>query len=96
MINWDVVMWTCITLGVMIGIFGIVISIISAVNMKRRREQVGKIHTTLKIGSKILFAGGFYGKVVRIDEEDETIGVEVAPKTIVTVSRFAIQGIDNT
>ena len=39
-----------------------------------------------------MFAGGFYGKVVRMGDE-EIIGVEIAPKTIVDVSRFAVQAI---
>ena len=94
MINWEVILWTCVTIGVLIGVFAMILSIISAVNMKKRRKDMADIHTTLAIGSKVMFAGGFYGKVVRIGE-DEVIGIEIAPKTIVDVSRYAIQGIDN-
>lgn len=92
MINWEVVLWTCITLAVLMGIFGLILSIISAVNMRKRRKEVGDIHTTLAIGTKVMFAGGILGKVVRMGE-DEFIGVEVAPKTIIDVSRYSIQGI---
>lgn len=93
-INWEVVLWTCITIAVLMGVFGLILSIISAVNMKKRRKQVGDIHTTLAIGSKVMFGGGIYGKVVRMGE-DEVIGVEIAPKTIIDISRYAIQAIDN-
>lgn len=92
MINWEVILWTCITIAVLMGIFGLILSIISAVNMKKRRTEIGDIHTTLAIGTKVLFAGGFVGKIVRLGEE-EIIGIEIAPKTIVDVSRFAIQQI---
>lgn len=92
--NWEVIIWTCVTIGVLIGVFAIILSVISAVNMRKRRKEVADIHTTLAIGSKVMFAGGFYGKVVRLGE-DEIIGIEIAPKTIVDVSRFAIQAIDN-
>ena len=34
-----------------------------------------------------------YGKVVRMGE-DEVIGVEIAPKTIIDISRFAVQAIE--
>ena len=61
MINWEVILWTCITIGVMVGIFAIILAIISAVNMKKRREQIGDIHTTLTVGTKIMFAGGICG-----------------------------------
>ena len=92
MINWEVVLWTCITLAVLMGIIGLILSIISAVNMRKRRKEVGDIHTTLALGTKVMFAGGILGKVVRMGE-DEFIGVEVAPKTIIDVSRYSIQAI---
>ena len=91
--NWEVIIWTCVTVGVLIGIFGIILTAISAVNMKKRREQMAEMHTTLTIGSKVMFAGGIYGKVVRMGE-DEVIGVEIAPKTIIDISRFSVQAIE--
>ena len=93
MINWEVVLWTCITIAVLMGIFGMILSIISAVNMRKRRKEVGDIHTTLSVGTKVMFAGGIYGKVVRMGE-DEVIGVEIAPKTIIDITRFAVQAIE--
>ena len=60
--------------------------------MKKRREQIGDLHTTLGVGSKVMFAGGIYGKVVRMSDE-EIIGVEIAPRTIIEISRFAVQEI---
>lgn len=94
-INWEVVLWTFITVVVMAGLFVTILSIVSAVNMRKRRQQVGTIHTTLKQGSRVMFAGGIYGKVVRINGTDEIIGVEVAPKTVIEISRFAVQAVDN-
>ena len=94
MINWEVILWTCVTVGVLVGIFGIIVTAISAVNMKKRREQMSDLHTTLTIGSKVMFAGGIYGKVVRMSAEDEVIGVEIAPKTIIDISRFSVQAIE--
>ena len=61
--------------------------------MRKRRQEVGDIHTTLAIGKRVMFAGGIYGKVVRMNDTDEIIGVEVAPKTIIDISRFAVQEI---
>lgn len=94
MINWEVILWTCVTIGVLLGAFGLVLTIISSSNIKKRRQQMADIHTTLAIGSKVMFAGGIYGKVVRMNGDDEVIGVEIAPKTIIDISRFAIQAIE--
>lgn len=93
MINWEVILWTCITIAVLMGIIGMILTIISSVNMRKRRKEIGDIHTTLAVGSKVMFAGGIYGKVVRLGE-DEVIGVEIAPKTIIDISRYAIQAIE--
>ena len=94
MINWEVILWCCITIAVLMGIIGLILTFISAKNMRKRREQMAEIHTTLAVGSKVMFAGGIYGKVVRINGDDEVIGVEIAPKTIIDISRFSIQGIE--
>ena len=61
-----------------------ILSFISAPNMRKRREALGEVHTELKIGSKIMFAGGIYGKVVGIEEE--TVNVEVARGTVIQIS----------
>ena len=92
MINWEVILWTCVTIAVLLGIIGLALTIVSSVNMRKRRKQVGEIHTTLAVGCKVLFGGGIVGKVVRMGD-DEFIGVEIAPKTIIEISRFAIQQI---
>ena len=92
MINWEVILWTCITIAVLMGVIAMILTIVSAVNMRKRRKEVGEIHTTLAVGSKIMFAGGFYGKVVKICGE-ETLRVELAPNVVVEISRYAVQGI---
>ncbi len=88
-INWEVIGWTCITLAVILGIFGTIIAFVSAKNVRKRRKTMGEVHTELKIGSQVMFAGGIYGKVVGIEEE--TVNVEVAKSTVIKISRYAIQ-----
>ncbi len=92
MINWEVILWTCVTIVVLMGIFGIVAAVVSAKNMRARRENMKEIYTELKIGSQVMFAGGIYGKVVGI--ENETVNVEVAKGTVIKISRFAIQSLE--
>ena len=89
-INWEVIGWTCITLAFIMGIIALVLAIISA---RKRRGELAEVHTELKIGSQVMFAGGIYGKVVGI--EDETVNVEVAKGTVIKISRFAIQSLEN-
>lgn len=90
--NWEVIAWTLITVGVLLAAYIAIMSLMSARSMKKRREEVGKIHTTLRVGTKIVFAGGLYGRVVKINK-DETVDVEISKGNIVTASRYSIQEI---
>ena len=91
-INWEVILWTCITLAVLMSIIGLILYAISAKNVRSKRKELGEVHTELKVGSRIMFAGGVYGKVVGIDDED-TLRVEVASKVVITISRCAVQSL---
>ena len=93
-INWEVIIWTCVTLAVLMGIIGIILYAISAMNLRKKRESLGKVHTEMKAGSQIMFAGVIYGKIVGFDGEDK-LRVEVAPKVIITISRYAVQELLN-
>lgn len=91
-INWEVVIWTCITVGVLLGIASLILIFISARNLKKRRSELKDVHVELKPGMKVMFCGGFYGKVVSVAQEK--VEIEMAKNTVVTVSRYAIQNIE--
>ena len=52
----------------------------------------GDVYSPVLHGTGISAAGGVYGKVVGIDNED-TLRVEVAPKVVITISRYAVQSL---
>lgn len=45
----------------------------------------------IKVGARILFAGGIYGKIVRI--KNDVIDVEVNKSTVIQISRYSIQNV---
>ena len=91
MINWEVILWTCITVAVLAGIVAIILIFISARNVRKRSSELKDIHIELKAGMKIMFCGGVYGKVVKVG--DETVEVEVAKNVVITISRYSIQRV---
>ncbi|MGG7059131.1 preprotein translocase subunit YajC [Clostridium nigeriense] len=91
MINWEVVIWTCITVAVLAGIIALILIFISAKNIKKRTSELKDIHVELKPGMKIMFCGGIYGKIVSVAKEN--VEVEVAKNTVITISRYSIQNI---
>lgn len=90
-IDWEVILWTCVTMAVAAGVVGLVLSVVSAKSLRKRRESIEKVHTELRIGSQIIFGGGIYGRIVAI--EAETVNVEIAKSTIIKISRYAIQSL---
>lgn len=89
--NWEVIFWTCATLFVIVVVVALGLAIVSALNVRKRRDELAEVHTELAIGCKVLCCGGIYGKVVGINDNDEVVNVEVAKGTVITISRYAIQ-----
>ena len=91
MVNMTVIIWTCVTVAVLIGICALVLLFISSRNMKKNREAMRELQGAIKVGAKILFAGGIYGKIVRI--KNDVIDVEVNKSTVIQISRYSIQNV---
>lgn len=91
--NWEVILWTCITIGFLLVIAGIIITIISMSNFKKRKESLTQVHETLKKGARVIFCGGIYGTVENID--GDIVEIEIAKGTNLKVSRYSIQSIEN-
>ena len=89
--NWNVVMFSCVTVIVMLGIFAIILSVISARNMKKNRQSMQELQNKIQIGARILFGGGIYGKIVKIKED--VIDVELSKGLVIQISRYGIQDV---
>ena len=89
--NTTVIIWTCVTVAVLIGICALVLIFISSRNMKKNREAMRDLQGAIKVGARILFAGGIYGKIVRI--KNVVIDVEVNKSTVIQISRYSIQNV---
>ena len=61
-INSEVIIWTCVTVAVLVGICAIVLIAMSSRNMKKNREAMRDLQGAIKVGARIMFAGGIYGK----------------------------------
>lgn len=89
--NTTVIIWTCVTVAVLIGICALVLLFISSRNMKKNREAMRDLQGAIKVGARILFAGGIYGKIVKI--KNDVIDVEVNKSTVIQISRYSIQNV---
>jgi preprotein translocase subunit YajC len=58
---------------------------------RRRQSQQQQTLDELRVGDEVLTAGGIYGTISEVHEDEVT--VEIAPKTEVRVARRAIAGV---
>jgi preprotein translocase subunit YajC len=58
---------------------------------RKRQNAQRQAHSELQVGDDVLTAGGVYGRVTGID--DDEVRVEIAPKVQVRVARRAIAAI---
>lgn len=89
--NLTVIVWTCVTVAVLIGICALVLLFISSRNMKKNREAMRELQGAIKVGARIMFAGGIYGKIVKI--KNDVIDVEINKSTVIQISRYSIQNV---
>lgn len=90
--NWEVVLWTCGTVAVLLIIAALVLSFMSARNMKKSRERMADLQKNIKMGASVMFSGGIYGKIVGI--KDDVIDVEVGKGVVLQISRYSIQSAE--
>jgi preprotein translocase subunit YajC len=58
---------------------------------KRRQTEQQRMLGGLEIGDRVLTAGGIYGTITRIEEDE--VSVQIAPQLEVQVARRAIAGV---
>ena len=58
---------------------------------KRRQSKQQQMVSELRVGDEVLTAGGIYGTISQVDEDQVT--VEIAPTIEVRVARRAIAGV---
>jgi preprotein translocase subunit YajC len=60
---------------------------------RRRLHDQRELHQSLEVGDEIVTMGGLLGHVRGINEEDDTLEVEIAPGTNVRVARRGVAAV---
>jgi preprotein translocase subunit YajC len=77
---------------ILIVVIAILVVYLLFVRPQRRRQmQQQRVVDELRVGDEVLTAGGIYGTISQID--DDQVTVEIAPQTEVRVARRAIAGV---
>ncbi|HEX5069493.1 MAG TPA: preprotein translocase subunit YajC [Vicinamibacterales bacterium] len=60
--------------------------------MRKRQKKVAEFQSSLKAGDKVITTGGVYGEVTRVDDQAQTVQVQIADRVRITVARASIGG----
>ncbi|HYK07847.1 MAG TPA: preprotein translocase subunit YajC [Gaiellaceae bacterium] len=60
---------------------------------RRRAQEQRVLHESIAVGDEVVTLGGLLGRVRAIDEEDDTLEVEIAPGTNVRVVRRGVAAV---
>jgi preprotein translocase subunit YajC len=60
---------------------------------RRRLHEQRQLHESVAVGDEIVTLGGLIGRVRNIDEQDNTLELEVAPGTNVRVVRHGVAAV---
>lgn len=79
------------TLVILLCLIGIVFLFFSALKTKEQKKHFERLHEELAPGCSIMFCGGIFGEIINVKTDE--VDVRIAPKTVITISRYAIQAI---
>ena len=60
--------------------------------MRKRQKKVAEFQSSLKIGDKVITTGGMYGEVTRVDDQAQTVQIQIADRVRVTIARASVGG----
>lgn len=89
--NFEIILYASVIVGSLMVLFSIAYFLIAKKNIKKSITSVNELQENIKVGSKVIFAGGIFGKVKAIDGDN--LDIEISKDITVTTSRYAVQGI---
>lgn len=60
---------------------------------RRRLQEQRELHASVSVGDEIVTMGGLLGYVRGVNEDDDTLLVEIAPETRVRVARRGVAAV---
>ena len=60
---------------------------------RRRLQEQRELHASVSVGDEIVTMGGLLGHVRGVNEDDDTLRVEIAPETRVRVARRGVAAV---
>ena len=57
---------------------------------QRRSRELQRMQSTIGPGAEVMTGSGIYGTVTEVDEDEGTVGLEIAPDVTIRIARAAV------
>ena len=88
---WSIVITSSIVSGLFLATLLVYYSVSSYSSAKKRKKQIEEFKNSLQGGMKVMFSGGLFGVIIKIDKDDAYIVVN--DNTVLNVAIYAIQAV---
>jgi preprotein translocase subunit YajC len=75
---------------IMIVLFFIIMYFLMIRPQQKKQKEVQKMRDSLKVGDKVITAGGLHGKIKAISDSDPTVSIEIADGVKVSVDKASV------
>lgn len=89
--DWQVVLISSITFSVILGAIILIYTFMSAKSMRSQQKRMQELVADVKPGTKVMFGGGFIGKVTSMQEN--FVKIQIDKGTTVEVAVYSISNI---
>lgn len=88
-----VIVYTCVTVGVLLALFAIIYYVKTAKSIKASRQRMDDLLKALKPGVNIMFAGGLMGVFVSKDTQNSVAKVKLSSGQTIEIALYSISNI---
>ena len=72
----------------MLGIFYFLVLL----PMKKKQQKVAAFQSSLKVGDKVIVSGGIYGTLTKVEDDKQSVHVQIANNVRIDVAKAGIVG----
>lgn len=77
-----------INMFITIALIGVIFYFLLIRPQQKQQKEQKKLHEGLKVGDKVVTAGGIYGIIREV--QDSTVKLEIAPNTVIKIAKTSI------
>lgn len=93
--NWEVVVYSSATVGIIFAVIGILYYVKTAKNIKKQHARYQEMMESIKPGDDVIFAGGLMGTVQSVDPDRVFAHIKLNGTTTIKATLYSVSNVIN-